>query len=82
MIALPDAMMDFIITNNDLVLNYELLTEKCSWSIFDISGMELCKGTLNGTAPHKISVAFLSPDLYQLCVIDGDQLSKTKFRVS
>ncbi|CAN5368899.1 hypothetical protein BH09BAC5_BH09BAC5_17010 [soil metagenome] len=79
---MPDVMMDFTIVNKDLILNYDLVTEKCSWSIFDLSGMELCKGTLNGNAPHKIPVACLSPDLYQLCVIDGDQLSKTKFRVS
>jgi hypothetical protein len=75
-------MMEFRITNKELLLDYELLTEKCSWSIFDLSGMEMSKGPLNGSPPHKISIENLSPNLYQLCVIDGDTLRNTKFRVS
>jgi hypothetical protein len=75
-------MMEFRITNDELLLDYELLTEKCSWSIFDLSGMEISKGSLDGSPPHKISVANLSPALYQLCVIDGDNLRNTKFRIS
>ncbi|HET6992337.1 MAG TPA: hypothetical protein VFJ43_13475, partial [Bacteroidia bacterium] len=63
-------------------LDYDLLTEKCSWSIFDMGGVELCKGKLNGNPPHKIPVDCLKPALYQLCVIDGDKLLNTKFRIS
>jgi hypothetical protein len=75
-------MMEFRITNQELLLDYELLTEKCSWSIFDLSGMEISKGSLSGNAPHKIPIDKLSPALYQLCVIDGDKLTNAKFRVS
>ncbi len=74
-------MIEISITDNRLLLNYEQLTEKCSWSIFDLSGMELSKGNLDGKPPHKISVTDLSPGLYQLCVIDGDTLRSTKFRI-
>ncbi|CAN5900798.1 hypothetical protein BH11BAC7_BH11BAC7_15530 [soil metagenome] len=74
--------MEFSITNDVLFLDYELLTEKCSWCIFDLSGVEIRKGYLDGEPPHKISVEGLSPALYQLCVIDGDNLRKTKFRIS
>lgn len=74
--------MEFSITNDELLLDYELLTERCSWSIFDLSGIEISKGTLNGIPPHKISIKDLSPALYQLCVIDGDNLRNTKFRIS
>lgn len=66
---------------NDLLLDYEKQTEKCSWSIFDVSGMEKCTGMINGKPPHRIPVDCLSPDLYQLCVIDGDQLHNTRFKV-
>ena len=59
-------MMEFRIAGKELLLNYELLTEKCSWSIFDIGGTERCKGILNGKPPHIIPVACLDPALYQL----------------
>ena len=75
-------IMEFRITNKELLLDYELLTEKCSWSIFDLSGTEISKGSLAGSPPHRIPLANLSPALYQLCVIDGDNLRNTKFRVS
>lgn len=74
-------MIEFRIVGKELLLNYELLTEKCSWGIFDHAGMELCKGVLNGNSPHVIPVACLDPALYQLCVIDGDQLLNTRFRI-
>lgn len=75
-------MIEVKLIGRELLLNYELLTEKCSWSIFDIGGVELCKGMLNGKAPHKISVECLNPDVYQLCVIDGDKLLNSRFRIS
>ncbi|MEO5643777.1 MAG: hypothetical protein ABIQ40_00325 [Bacteroidia bacterium] len=74
--------MEFSITNDVLFLDYELQTEKCSWSIFDLAGIEISKGSMDGDPPHKISLKNLSPALYQLCVIDGDNLRKTKFRIS
>jgi hypothetical protein len=75
-------MVEFTITNDELLLDYERLTEKCSWSIFDLAGMEISKGSLIGNPPHKISIKNLSPALYQLCIIDGDNLRNTKFRIS
>jgi hypothetical protein len=75
-------LVDVRIAGKELLLNYQLLTEKCSWSIFDIGGVELCKGMLNGKAPHKIPVEYLKPNVYQLCVIDGDKLLNARFRIS
>jgi len=75
-------IMKFSVTGKELLLDYELHTEKCSWSIFDIGGMEMCKGNLSGKAPHKISLDQLSPNVYQLCVIDGDELLNARFRIS
>ena len=74
-------MLEFRMSENELLLDYQKRTEKCSWSIFDTSGIEKCTGILNGSAPHRISVECLAPDLYQLCIIDGDQLYNTRFRV-
>lgn len=74
--------MEFRITQDELLLDYELLTEKCSWSIFDLAGVEISKGSLKGNPPHKIPIKNLSPALYQLCIIDGDNLRNTKFRIS
>jgi hypothetical protein len=78
----PHVMMEFRIVGKELLLDYELLTEKCFWSIFDIGGVEMCKGDLDGQAPHKIPLDSLSPNVYQLCVIDGDKLLNSRFRVS
>lgn len=75
-------MLEFRMAANELLLDYELRTEKCSWSIFDTGGMELSSGMLNGQPPHHIPVSTLSPDVYQLCVIDGDKLLNTRFRIS
>ncbi len=71
--------MELSITDNDLLLNYEQLTEKCLWSIFDLAGVEISKGKLDGRPPHKIAVNNLTTGLYQLCVIDGDNLRTIKF---
>jgi len=78
----PQVQMEFEIAGKELLLNYELLTEKCSWSIFDIGGVEQCKGNLTGKGPHIIPLECLTPNLYQLCVIDGDKLLNSRFRVS
>lgn len=78
----PQVLMEFRIAGKELLLDYELLTERCSWSIFDIGGMELCKGMLNGKSPHTIPLDCLSPNVYQLCVIDGDKLLNSRFRIS
>lgn len=79
---MQNVMMEFRIAGKELLLDYERMTEKCSWSIFDIGGVEMCKGSLDGTAPHKISVECLEPALYQLCIIDGDKLLNTRFKIS
>lgn len=79
---MQNLMLLFRVSGNDLLLEYETKTERCSWSIFDTGGIEKCTGVLTGNPPHRISLSCLSPDLYQLCVIDGDMLHNTRFRVS
>ena len=78
--SMQKLMLEFRLSGNELLLEYESRTSKCSWSIFDTGGVELCSGTINGRPPHRIPVAGLGPDLYQLCVIDGDNLLNTRFR--
>lgn len=81
-IGIQSAMIEFRIVGKEILLDYELVTEKCSWSIFDIGGVELSKGILQGPPPHRIPVAQLSPNVYQLCVIDGDKLLNSRFRIT
>lgn len=81
-IGVPSIMIPYKIVGHEILLDYERLTEKCLWSIFDLGGVEICKGTLSGSPPHRISLKQLPPNVYQLCVIDGDKLLNTRFRVS
>ena len=75
-------LLELKVRDNELQLDYELQTEKCSWSIFDAGGVEKSSGRLLGLAPHKIPLHDLTPDVYQLCVIDGDKLLNARFRKS
>ena len=77
-----NVMLEFTLKGKELVLAYERRTEKCTWSVFDIGGVEVCSGMLADHGPHSIPLDALSPDLYQLCVIDGSELMKTKFRLA
>ncbi|HEU4718417.1 MAG TPA: hypothetical protein VFU15_11310 [Bacteroidia bacterium] len=74
-------MLDFRVDGNELIVEYDQRTEKCLWSIFNLGGIELRNGLLKGDAPHHISLERLSPDIYHLCIIDGDQLVNSKFRI-
>lgn len=74
-------VLDFRMNGDELLLNYSSKTEKCKWGIFNAGGMEMSSGILSGQPPHRIPVNELSPDIYQLCVIDGDELMNTRFRL-
>jgi hypothetical protein len=75
-------MLEFRMDGDMLLLDYEKRTEKCSWSIFDPGGVERSCGILDGAPPHRIPVPGLSPNIYQLCVIDGDKLMNARFRIN
>ena len=74
-------MLDYRLTEEEIWLNYHRRTERCSWSVFDAGGIEMCSGKLTGSSPHKISLGKLPPEVYELCIIDGDRVINAKFRV-
>ncbi|MBI3509545.1 MAG: hypothetical protein HY064_02705 [Bacteroidetes bacterium] len=79
--SVREMKLDLCIRMNDLIVSYLRSTEKCSWSIFDEGGVELKKGMIQSGSTHVIGLGNIAPGFYQLCVIDGDQLHNSRFRL-
>lgn len=54
----------------------------CSWSVFDITGVEKCNGRFNGEDASVIDVSELAPGVYEVCLMDGDKLRSARFRLN
>ncbi|HTL81490.1 MAG TPA: hypothetical protein VL651_07290 [Bacteroidia bacterium] len=80
--AIQNAMLNLTLRGNELILSYQRKTERCSWSIFDAGGAEVSSGILSGGSMHTISVNDLSPNFYQICVIDGAEMANSRFRIT
>ncbi|TND09461.1 MAG: hypothetical protein FD123_1267 [Bacteroidetes bacterium] len=65
-------------TEGSLLLHFRRQTEKTSYSIFDLGGSEVKSGKLEGKDTHQVPVKELVKGIYLLCIIDGDQLYKTR----
>jgi|GEM_PF-3208801 len=68
-------------TEGQLLLHYQRMTEKTTFSICDLGGNEMLSGPLGKRSPHKVKLAGLSTGVYLLCVIDGDQLHKMRIKL-
>ncbi|MGL4599262.1 MAG: hypothetical protein ACRCYO_17200 [Bacteroidia bacterium] len=65
-----------------LLFEYLPSCTKCSWCIFDQSGGEkACGNMMSAVNTQAISISGLNPNQYQLCVIDGDMLLTSWFRI-
>ena len=75
------ATMDMIssINNGSLELNYRCKTTHVTFSIADFGGNVMKRGDYNGIANNKLIIEDLPRGTYTLCIIDGDQLSKSRF---
>lgn len=75
------ATMDMIssINNDALELNYRCQTTHVTFSIADFGGNVMKRGDYNCIENNKLIIEELPKGTYTLCIIDGDQLSKSRF---
>jgi hypothetical protein len=66
--------------NNVIELNYLCKTPQVTYSIADFGGNVIRRGDFNCITDRKLPIADLPAGMYTLCIIDGDQLSKSRFR--
>jgi len=67
------------VNKNDLELDYKCQTTQVSFSIADYGGNVMKRGNYNCTQNNKLPIDELPKGTYTLCIIDGDQLSKSRF---
>ena len=64
--------------SENLVFSYSCLTDRVSYSISDMGGTVCLKGKIGNESTIKIDS--LSKGIYVFCIVDGDALTKVKFR--
>lgn len=70
------------IQNNTIELDYLCKTSQVTYSIADFVGNVMKRGSYNCTENNKLIIEELPKGTYTLCIIDGDELSKTRFQKS
>ena len=65
-----------------LHLELPISVSDCSWSVFDISGVEKCNGLFISDAESVIDISALSPGVYEVCLMDGEKLRSARFRLN
>jgi hypothetical protein len=70
------------ITGGRLEVDFDCAATKTSFSICDLAGKEMKAGKLEQASRHILDLGGISAGIYNLCIIDGDQLHKTKFQVT
>ncbi|HLC84140.1 MAG TPA: hypothetical protein VJI69_09935 [Bacteroidia bacterium] len=75
------ATLDMIssVNSSALELNYQCQTEQVTYSIADFVGNVMKRGDYNCVKNNKLIIEELPKGTYTLCIIDGDQLSKSRF---
>lgn len=66
--------------NEALELRYLCKTSQVTYSIADFGGNVMKRGSYNCLESNKLLIEDLPSGRYTLCIIDGDQLSKTLFQ--
>lgn len=67
------------VNNDALELNYRCQTTQVTFSIADFGGNVMKRGNYNCVENNKLIIEELPKGTYTLCIIDGDQLSKSRF---
>jgi hypothetical protein len=68
------------INNDALELNYLCKTLQVTYSIADFGGNVMKRGIYNCIKNNTLPIEELPKGIYTLCIIDGDQLSKSRFQ--
>jgi len=68
------------INNDTLELNYLCKTPQVTYSIADFGGNVIKRGDYRCIENRMLPIGDLPTGTYTLCIIDGDQLSKSRFR--
>jgi len=70
------------VRNGRLLVFYSPAFEGCRWFISDATGNELFSGEVNATVLKDIELSTdLRSGIYELRIIDGDQLLEGRFRI-
>jgi hypothetical protein len=67
-------------TNEFLEINYLCKTKHVTYSISDFGGNVMLRGDFNCIEKSRLFITELSKGMYTLCIIDGDELTKTSFK--
>ena len=68
------------INNNAIELNYLCKTPQVTYSIADFGGNVIKRGDFRCIESKMLPIDDLPSGIYTLCIIDGDQLVKSRFR--
>jgi len=68
------------INNDSLELNYLCKTPQVTYSIADFGGNVMKRGDYNCIENNTLFIDELPKGMYTLCIIDGDELSKSRFQ--
>ncbi len=76
------ATLDMIssVNNTTLELNYLCKTTQVTYSIADFGGNVMKRGEYSCLKNNKLLIEELPKGTYTLCIIDGDQLCKSRFQ--
>jgi hypothetical protein len=68
------------INDGSIELNYACKTPQVTYSIADFGGNVIKRGNYKCLESNRLPIDDLPEGMYTLCIIDGDQLSKSRFR--
>jgi hypothetical protein len=68
------------VNNNALELNYLCKTPQVTYSIADFGGNVMKRGNYNCIENNILPIEELPKGMYTLCIIDGDELCKSRFQ--
>ena len=68
------------IKGNALELNYSCKTPQVTYSIADFGGNVMKRGNYNCIENNTLIIEELPKGTYTLCIIDGDELCKSRFQ--
>lgn len=70
------------VTGGRLEVDFVCAATKTSFCICDLAGKEMKAGKLEQASHHIVDLSGITAGIYNLCIIDGDQLHKTKFQIT
>lgn len=70
------------VTGGRLEVDFVCAATKTSFCICDLAGKELKAGKFEQASHHSVDLNGITAGIYNLCIIDGDQLHKTKFQIT